>query len=334
MSIDYARYLQAKRSIDDRALNKDVFEEFCTALNDVQEKSRLRIVDIGAGTGAMLHRLLDRSDLFAGYSAVEYTMVDVKADVLHLARKLLYDTSTEILSSTTRSPTLNDSSSVHHLGLVAQSQNPEDVIIPGSPVVTVQFRQADALSFLLKHSGSFDAVIAAAFLDLISLDITVPIIRKSMDSCSKLCAFYFPITFDSTTILSPLTHDEKPIHANIMQNFHESMGYGVVSGRKVSRACSGRHLSEAVVNAGGIVRSEGKSVWNITPSSGAYPADERYFLECILSFIESTVSDSFQDKIIYKKLAGDFLKARRKQVENAHLCYEAHNFDVCGVFPL
>lgn len=53
--MDYSRYLASKRTVDDRALNRDVLRTFITSLHGREE---LKILEVGAGIGAMLERLL------------------------------------------------------------------------------------------------------------------------------------------------------------------------------------------------------------------------------------------------------------------------------------
>jgi len=66
---DEVRYLRAKRSVDDRALNRGVLETFDAALRTLPGPAR--ILELGAGVGTMVPRLLDR-----GLMAANYTLVD------------------------------------------------------------------------------------------------------------------------------------------------------------------------------------------------------------------------------------------------------------------
>src|SRR3954466_10928742 len=69
MSYAYTRYLAAKKSVDDRALNRHVLAE----LRRLIPPSRPRILEIGAGLGTMVARLLDWQVITAG----DYTLLDV-----------------------------------------------------------------------------------------------------------------------------------------------------------------------------------------------------------------------------------------------------------------
>lgn len=69
--MDYVRYLQAKRSVDDRAINPDVLHTFIRSLRDrPASKNELRVLEVGAGIGAMLERLL-RKGAFQQYVPIQ-----------------------------------------------------------------------------------------------------------------------------------------------------------------------------------------------------------------------------------------------------------------------
>src|SRR5260370_37157508 len=51
------RYLAAKKSVDDRALNWQVWQRLVTALPRATPQQPLRILEVGAGIGNMVERL-------------------------------------------------------------------------------------------------------------------------------------------------------------------------------------------------------------------------------------------------------------------------------------
>jgi SAM-dependent methyltransferase len=69
MDYSFARYLAAKRTVDDRALNDAVWQGLRAALS----AGPLDVLEVGAGAGAMLERLAARGLLSAGgrYTAVD-----------------------------------------------------------------------------------------------------------------------------------------------------------------------------------------------------------------------------------------------------------------------
>ncbi len=71
----YPRYLEAKRTVDDRALNRHVLQSLQDGLD---EGSRLRVLEVGGGTGSMVRRLSSWGVL----SAADYTLVDRDSEAL------------------------------------------------------------------------------------------------------------------------------------------------------------------------------------------------------------------------------------------------------------
>src|SRR5215510_13022493 len=83
MTFDYARYLAAKTTVDDRALNRHVLAE----LRRLMPASAPRILEIGAGLGTMVARLMDWAAVVAG----EYIVLDADRQLLDSSRRWLRD---------------------------------------------------------------------------------------------------------------------------------------------------------------------------------------------------------------------------------------------------
>ena len=66
---DPSRYLVAKKTLDDRAINRQVLADLCRLL----PTGPLRVLEVGAGLGTMVARLLERNVVRGG----EYTLLDV-----------------------------------------------------------------------------------------------------------------------------------------------------------------------------------------------------------------------------------------------------------------
>jgi SAM-dependent methyltransferase len=84
---DFARYLLAKRSVDDRALNRRVWGRLERELRKSPAGS-LRIVDVGAGLGTGAQRIAEWR-LVEPLSAVRYTGVEPRKELLEEARRRL-----------------------------------------------------------------------------------------------------------------------------------------------------------------------------------------------------------------------------------------------------
>lgn len=93
--IDYSftRYLAAKKSVDDRALNQQVFTTLVTRTRAMDQSAPLGVLEIGAGIGTMIERLVEWG-LFD--SKAEVMAIDQEPSNIELARQRLSDTSLTI----------------------------------------------------------------------------------------------------------------------------------------------------------------------------------------------------------------------------------------------
>ena len=74
---DFVRYLAAKRTVDDRALNRPVWHDVATLLQDAPQAS---ILEVGAGIGTMVERLHDAGLLAdQAYSAIDAEAANITA---------------------------------------------------------------------------------------------------------------------------------------------------------------------------------------------------------------------------------------------------------------
>lgn len=83
---DFTRYLAAKKSIDDRSLNRNVFESLRREIQMRQPRPPLSVLEIGAGIGTMIERLREwgLSD-----GAATITAIDADAGNIEEARRRL-----------------------------------------------------------------------------------------------------------------------------------------------------------------------------------------------------------------------------------------------------
>lgn len=93
-TFDFRHYLAAKKSVDDRALNAQVWQQMAAT---VQSQPPLRVLEVGAGIGTMIERLWERQVLRQGW----VTAVDADPDNIHTAhtrlRPLAADLSLELI---------------------------------------------------------------------------------------------------------------------------------------------------------------------------------------------------------------------------------------------
>jgi SAM-dependent methyltransferase len=82
-SYSFTRYLAAKKSVDDRALNRYVWNSLVDALARRPSSEPLRVLEIGAGTGTMIERahawkLTERPVIYTAIDTVEENIIEAK----------------------------------------------------------------------------------------------------------------------------------------------------------------------------------------------------------------------------------------------------------------
>src|SRR3954468_16683529 len=245
MSYAYTRYLAAKKSVDDRALNRQVLAE----LRRVMPTGETRILEIGAGLGTMVARLLEWRVISAG----EYTLLDVDRQLLLDSRAWLREWATARGLRTEPLP---------------------DGLLLGD--LRLRLVEAELGSYLeAGHGEPADVLIANAFLDLVDVPATLPGLFRLLVPGGL---YWFTINFDGESIFQP----EHPHDDEILRIYHRSMEERVRYGRCAGESRAGRHLFGHLAVAGAPPLSAGSSDWVVhAHPDGGYPDGEDCFLECI-----------------------------------------------------
>ena len=287
MKFSFPRYLLSKQSVDDRALNRIVLDTLKTNL----PAEPIRIIEIGAGIGTMLSRLLRWNII----SNVDYVLVDEAAENIEYAREWI--------------PIWAGKSNIKTEKIVGNQLR----VFDSTRDVRVFFEQANVFDFIQKKPAPADLLIAHAFLDLLPM----PESMSKILSLTKNLA-WLTINFDGVTTLEPAiapTLDEK-----IERLYHATMDARSTGGE--SR--TGRHLFGHLKNTGVEVLSAGASDWVVHSINGHYPADEAYFLNFILHFFEEALAGNTE---LNTDEFADWLEMRRSQIERGELVYITHQMD-------
>ncbi len=321
MEYSFARYLLAKQTVDDRALNKDVLAALKSRLSVPQ--SAFSIIEVGAGIGAMLTRLLRWNILPPN---VVYTLVDEMPENIAFARQWLPQWAREngYQVETLPNKTIRFSAS----DLRFSDSSVVDSVLPS---VSIHFAQADVFDFIRCSASqavfsSADLLIAHAFLDLLPMPESLP---KLFSLLKPGGLAWLTINFDGVTSLEPSFHLSEPsdspstpqsVDSLIERLYHQTMDTRPTGGD--SR--SGRHLFKHLKQAGAEILAAGASDWVVYPVKGQYPADEAYFLHFILHFFETSLANHPE---LDPRLLEEWLNQRRAQIERAELVYIAHQMD-------
>ena len=296
-----ARYLEAKKTVDDRALNQRVLASLRNELA-ARTESPTTVLEVGAGIGTMATRLVDWQVL----SRAEYTLLDVDPELLARARRRLVGWGNE-------------------RGLVVDDPG-DSLRMHGANVdVTVHFVAAEVGAFLESSGGphAVDLLVANAFLDIVDVRSTLP---RLFARGARGGLFWFCINFDGETIFLP----EHPDDRELLGVYHRSMDERVRHGRPAGDSKTGRHLFHELPRAGASVVAAGSSDWVVFPTELGYVADEAYFLRHIVHTIRSELE---RHEEVPRSVLTAWCDQRNVQIEQNELCYLAHQLDFTGRLP-
>ncbi|MGO8761880.1 MAG: class I SAM-dependent methyltransferase [Desulfobaccales bacterium] len=299
---DFIRYLAAKKGLDDRCLNRQVWEALERAVRGRTDSSPLRVLEVGCGIGTMLERLLDWGLL----TRAAYTGIDVEAGLIRAAAERL-----------------RGYAAARQANLSVES---DGAMVLSSPFQEVQIRleAADLFDFLDREPGkpAWDLLVAHAFLDLIDLAATLP---RLLSHLAPGGFFYFSLNFDGATTLEPVIDPD--LDRQIESLYHQTMDRRRCQGRPAGSSRTGRRLLGHLKEAGARVVAAGSSDWVVFPGPEGYPGDEAFLLHFIIDTIGGALGG-------HPELDGGRFRAwiaeRHRQIEAAELIYIAHQLDVMG----
>jgi hypothetical protein len=287
MDYSFPHYLLSKQSVDDRALNKDVVKSLRARLSN----QPFSIIEVGAGIGTMLKRMIDWHLFCAG----EYVLVDEMAENIDYARAWIPQWAAEAGMS---------------VGRIGQGQLH---LCDQTRDIRIRLEHADVFDFIQKNEKPADLLIAHAFLDLLPM----PDGLEKLFSLTKGLA-WLTLNFDGVSTLQPVI--DRSLDETIERLYHASMDMRPTGGD--SR--SGRHLFGYLQDLCAKILEAGASDWVVHARDGTYYDDEKYFLQFILYFFESSLKGCNELK------AGEFegwLARRHEQIERGELVYIAHQMD-------
>jgi SAM-dependent methyltransferase len=299
----FSRYLAAKKSVDDRALNRRVFHTLASSLWAWPGAAPLRVLEVGCGIGTMVERLLDRGLL---RNAI-YTAIDLDPENIAAARERL---SLYAANRGCRLTEEGDSLCLHPR--------------PGQSLRVV-LEAIDLEDFLQREQGRrvWDLLSAHAFLDLVDLETILPPLLSLLAPGGL---YYFTLNFDGATVFRPTIDPDRD--RLIEELYHQTMDQRRVRGRPAGHSQTGRRLSRLLPGLGTRVLAAGSSDWLVRPGPEGYPGDEAYFLHFIIHTLATALNghprlppDRFQD----------WLKERHQQIDRGELIYLARHLDFLGI---
>ena len=229
----FARYLTAKTTVDDRALNRQVLAE----LGRLLPAGAPRVLEVGAGLGTMVARLLDWGVVGTG----EYVLLDADRELLECSRRWLRDWAD---GRGVRSDLLPDGLQVGDL--------------------RVRLVHAELGDYLAAAAGEpADVLIANAVLDLVDVPAVLPGLLRLLVPGG---VYWFTINYDGESIFAPgHRHDDQ-----VMRAYHRDMDERIRYGLPPARAARAAACSTTCAKRGRPRSRPGRRTGSCTrPRTGA-----------------------------------------------------------------
>lgn len=291
----YPRYLAAKKAIDDRALNRHVWETLRRTLPLATTGGATNIIEIGAGIGTMLTRVVDWG-LLTGPAT--YLATDSDAGHLKAARRYL-----------------SEWAGKRGYGLSWQSDQRGRLQTKGAEVTLIlAAARAEELAGLPGLPGPFHLLIAHAVLDLIDFPAVLPGLLAQLSDNGLA---YLTCNFDGDTVFLPACQGEE--EQEILRLYHASM-----EKRLTGASRTGRRLLGFMQGPGLELLAAGSSDWIVHSREGRYSPEEAFFLHAIITTVENELAGLVQPP---PGLAG-WARLRRRQAEEGDLSFLASHLDL------
>jgi len=302
-AFSFTRYLAAKKTLDDRALNRRVFNTLESSLSLFPGSAPLRVLEVGCGIGTMVERLLEWGVL---RNAV-YTAIDLEPENIAAARE--------------------------RLGLYAAGrgyrvrEEAGSLCLEPGPGQSLQLvlEAMDLHDFLQREQGrrGWDLLLAHAFLDLVDLPSTLPPLLSLLAPGGL---YYFTLNFDGSTIFLPAI--DQDLDRRIEEFYNQTMDQRRIKGRPSGHSQTGRELSRLLPDLGTRVLAAGNSDWLVFPGPEGYPGDEAYFLHFITHTLAGALHGHPQ---LDQNRFQDWLAERHRQIDRGELIYLARQLDFLGI---
>lgn len=299
----FVRYLAAKKAVDDRALNRTVWQALGRAL--AQGPACPRVLEVGAGIGTMVERAVEWDLL----RQADYTALDAEPALLAEARRRL-------------------AAWAEGRGWRAAPLEPQALRLQGPEHdLTVRFVAQDLADFLAAppETRAWDLLLAHAFLDLVDLPTTLPPLL-SLARPGGLA--YFSLNFDGLTVFEPPVDPD--LDRQVLHLYHRTMDERRVRGRPSGDSRTGRRLFTHLRALGAEILEAGASDWVVFPRRHGYRPEERDFLEAILETVRGALQGHPE---LDPEALERWIGARRAQLEAADLVYIAHQVDLLVRVP-
>ncbi len=298
----FLKYLATKKAIDDRSINKRVWDTLRESVAKSQLKGFIKIFEAGCGIGTMIERIVD----WKPAPRVLYTGIDASSEciteALNRLRRLCTETGLELVEEKSGRLTL---------------QNQEFSL-------TLELITSDLFDYLPENStpGSWDLLMAHSFLDLVDITKAMPLFLSVVRPEGLV---YFTLNFDGLTAFEPVI--DRTLDGEIVRLYHETMDRRLVKGRPTGGSRTGRSLLGLLKDHHVRILDSGSSDWICVAEEKVYGMDEAFFLHFIVDTVGEALSGHPR---LDRERFSRWLEQRHRQIESGRLIFIAHQLDVVG----
>ena len=297
----YTRYLSAKKSLDDRSLNKDVWNNLSKLLHQLSQKNTLYVLELGAGIGTMIERMLEHGLLNDAY----YSAIDINSNNVVEASSRLKNWA---------------KSNGYEIDIIHDNLFK---IMSNEKKITLNLEVIGLSEFIDRKENyqKWDLLLAHAFLDLIDLPSSISSILELIKPNGF---FYFTLNFDGLTIFEPKINEK--LEEQILTQYHKTMDERYIAGKPSGDSKTGRNLYYYLRKSAAEIIDIGSSDWIVFPKKEGYFADEAYFLHYIIN----TIYEALRDSTLNKNDLEKWIEKRHMQIDQKELIYITHQLDYLG----
>jgi SAM-dependent methyltransferase len=294
--IPFTSYLEAKRWIDDRSLNKRVLETLRRSL----PRKRLRVVEFGSGIGTMITRLIEW-------------------DILKEADYFACDPDDGCISCI---PRYLEGWAIQERCRFREVPGALELKGGGKEVRINLLHSDDAEAVNDPNIHGSDLVIANSFLDLVDLPQAL---ERILSVLRPNGLFYLTLNFDGLSAFHPVKDPQ--VDTLIVQRYHARMDEHGQDPHLHRRSQTGRDLIRWLEEMDVRILDIGCSDWVVAPMESGYSEEERTFLHSIIGMVEAELHG---DGGIDAADLDGWVERRHDQVEKGIMIYIAHQLDVVG----
>jgi SAM-dependent methyltransferase len=303
---DFILYLAAKKSVDDRALNRYVWQRLKAVLPVASRRNPLQVIELGAGIGTMFERALEW-DLAPRF---HYTMVELNPDYLAAFHSRGAPTPAD-------APGTPQGQKVEELGPASQEKTRTVETVCGDLYDVI----ADG-----QHRERYDLIIAHAVMDLVNQEEVL----SGLAAIAKPDGlFYLSMIYDGHTQFLP--PEDSEFERALFDRYHCSMDRRESRGRPSGGSRAARDMFARLAALGLPILAAGSSDWVVLPRGGRYEAEEGFFLDRIIDTIDNQLR---QDTAIAPRRLREWASRRHAQVQAGELIFMARNMDFLATRPV